>query len=37
MKSMIQMIAVLSLLCGLAGFSLSYLKMSITAKGAPSV
>ena len=28
MKSMIQMVAVLSLLCGLAGFSLSYLKMS---------
>ena len=28
MKSMIQMVAVLSLLCGLAGFSLSYLKMT---------
>ena len=28
MNSMFQMILVLSLLCGLAGFSLSYLKMS---------
>ena len=35
MKSMIQMIAVLGLLCGLAGFSLTYLKMSTATPMSP--
>jgi electron transport complex protein RnfG len=32
MRSMIQMIVVLSLLCGMAGFSLSYLKLSTASR-----